>query len=125
MKRHKSCLPLVAAAALVVVASVSGPGQSRAQGAHGQGHNALHHWYLTLRDRAGRSCCSNVDCRPTLSREREGRVEVIIDGEWTPVPREKILSRPSPDLGSHVCSPKQPSIYPKGHIFCVVLGSGV
>ena len=108
---------------LVLSAAVAAP--AAAQGMHGDGHDALHPWYKSLHDKNGRSCCSNVDCRPTSSRERAGRVEVLVDGEWAVVPPDKIISRASPDLGSHVCSPLQPSLYPKGHIFCVVLGSGV
>ena len=97
----------------------------RAQGQHGHGHDALHHWYQSLNDKTGRSCCSGIDCRPTQSRVTPSGIEVTVDGEWTPVPADKILDKASPDLGSHVCSPLQPSPYPKGHIFCVVLGSGV
>jgi len=94
-------------------------------GHHGVGHDKLHHWYMTLHDRSGKSCCNLTDCRPTESRQVADRVEVIVDGEWIPVPQDKILDKASPDLGSHVCSPPKPNTYPKGHIFCVVLGSGV
>ena len=121
MPRLDTLLALLAVifTAFVIAAPVS------AQGRHGDGHDALHHWYQSLQDGNGRSCCSNLDCRPTQSRDHAGRIEVLVDGEWTPVPPDKILARASPDMGSHVCSPLQPSPYPKGHIFCVVLGSGV
>ncbi len=100
-------------------------GPAAGQGNHGDGHDALHHWYLTLKDWQGRSCCNDQDCRPTLSRRRDQRIEVVIDGEWTKVPPHKILPLPSPDMRTHVCSPGAKSNYPRGHIFCVVLGSGV
>jgi len=95
-------------------------------GMHGVGHDALHHWYETLRQPGnGASCCNNQDCRPTRSRLVEGGgVQVELDGVWTPVPPGKILNVPSPDLQSHVCAPKAGSLFPKGHIYCVVLGSG-
>ena len=83
------------------------------------------HWYLTLKDWKGRPCCDGQDCRPTRSRVRNGRLEVLIDGEWTKVPPHKVLSEASPDLRTHVCSPGPGSNYPRGFIFCVVLGSGV
>lgn len=122
-------LKLLLSALLLLVAMLIVPpatGQdSPVQGHHGLGHDALHPWYQSLHDTQGRSCCSGIDCRPTQSRQVAGRVEVIVDGQWTTVPPEKILDRASPDLGSHVCSPLQPSVWPKGHIFCVVLGSGV
>jgi hypothetical protein len=114
---------LLCAIALIAASLFSAPAYP--QGAHGDGHDKLHHWYQSLRDQHGVSCCSGVDCRPTQSRAAAGRTEVMVDGAWTPVPPEKILDKASPDLGSHVCSPLQPSAYPKGHIFCVVLGSGV
>ncbi|MEM7748618.1 MAG: hypothetical protein AAF346_10230 [Pseudomonadota bacterium] len=95
------------------------------QGHHGEGHDELHHWYLTLRDWKGRPCCDGTDCRPTRSRYRNGRLEVLVDGEWTKVPAHKILSESSPDLRTHVCSPGPETNYPRGFIFCVVLGPGV
>jgi hypothetical protein len=120
-------LRLLISGSLFLLAGAAAAQQSRpdAHGQHGVGHDNLHHWYTTLYDRSGKSCCNLTDCRPTVSREREGRVEVMVDGEWTIVPADKILDKSSPDLGSHVCSPPRPNTYPKGHIFCVVLGSGV
>ena len=115
------CLAIVAAATMSVLTDQ----RAMSQGHHGHGHDALHHWYLTLRDWKGRSCCNDQDCRPTLSRTRNQRVEVMVDGEWTEVPPHKILSQSSPDARTHVCSPGPGSNYPKGFIFCVVLGSGV
>jgi hypothetical protein len=113
--------------ASVILALISGAMGAAAQshGVHGQGHDILHYRNQTLSDKSGRSCCSNQDCRPTQSRVRGERVEVMVDGEWTIVPPEKIINEPSPDLGSHVCSPTEPGVYPKGHIFCVVIGAGV
>ncbi len=94
-------------------------------GAHGDGHDVLHHWYETLKQPiSGMSCCNDQDCRPTVSRTVGDTVQVIVDGEWTNVPPEKIVRTPSPDLGSHVCAPKISNSKPK-HLFCVVLGGGV
>lgn len=124
MKNHRLWRPIAAAiVAGPMVILFAGPGSP--QGNHGEGHDALHHWYETLHDRNGRACCNRQDCRPTQSRVKGGNVEVMVDGIWAVVPTEKILPVPSPDLGSHVCSMKRPNGYPLGHVFCVVLGSGV
>lgn len=97
-----------------------------AHGQHGNDHNLYHHWYKTLKQPGtGLSCCNDEDCRPTVSRVVDNVVQVLLDGEWTPVPREKILKTPSPDLGSHVCAPKASSLREKGFLYCVILGSGV
>lgn len=95
------------------------------RGFHGEGHDALHHWYLTLKDWQGRPCCDMQDCRPSQSRYRGTDLEVLVDGEWFKVPPHKVLPQSSPDLRTHVCSPGAASNYPRGHIFCVVLGPGV
>jgi hypothetical protein len=71
------------------------------------------------------SCCNNEDCRPTVSRTVGDAVQVEVDGEWATVPPEKIVKSPSPDLGSHVCAPKHTSLFPKGFVYCAVIGSGV
>ncbi len=110
---------------LLALAGLLGAKSAVAQGYHGDGHDNLHHWYLTLKDWKGRPCCNNQDCRPTRARMRGRNVEVLVDGEWTRVPPHKILPRTSPDLRAHVCSPGPKSNYPRGFIFCVVLGPGV
>ena len=59
-------------------------------GVHGQGHDSLHHWYLTLKQPGTQiSCCNDQDCRPTVSRVIDGVTQVQIDGEWANVPPEK------------------------------------
>ncbi len=122
------CFPLICLTAILIVSAMFGLGAAPAaaqQGHHGEGHDAMHHWYLTLKDWRGRPCCDDQDCRPTQSRVRDDDIEVLLDGEWTKVPPHKILPEVSPDLRTHVCSPGRASNYPRGHIFCVVLGSGV
>jgi hypothetical protein len=125
---RKLIVGAIAAALLAVPVMFALPvwSQQHAQGMHGVGHDQLHHWYMTLYDKAGKSCCNLTDCRPTESRVRGEEIEMLVDGEWTVIPSDKILwNKQSPDLGSHVCSPPQPSRYPKGHVFCAVIGSGV
>ncbi len=112
--------------ALNLVVAVSAPvaGQMRLPGHHGDGHDNLHRWYRTLRQPGtGYACCDGKDCRPTVHRTRGRVIEVLVDGEWTHVPRNTILKRRSPDLNTHVCAPKGP--WSPKVIFCVVLGQGV
>jgi len=96
------------------------------EGVYGSGHDQLHYWYQTLKQPGtGMSCCNNQDCRPTEARMVGNDVQVKVDGDWTTVPPNKILNVQPPDLNAHVCAPKQSGLYPKGYVFCVVLGSGV
>ena len=108
----------------VVLCASSGRSQE-AYGMHGDGHASLHKWYETLTEPGtGISCCSDLDCRPTVARVVGGTIEVMVDGEWMTVPPDKILNTPSPDLRSHVCA----SMKTRGHgplIYCVVIGLGV
>ena len=46
--------------------------------------------------------------------------EVKVDGEWTPVPNDRINNVVAPDGGAHVCAPRQEGLN-KGVVFCVVL----
>src|SRR6516225_2899003 len=46
--------------------------------------------------------------------------EVKVDGEWTPVPNDRINNVVAPDGGAHVCAPPQKGSN-KGVLFCVVL----
>jgi len=47
------------------------------------------------------------------------RYEVLVEGEWTPVPQDTIQNVTAPDGGAHVCAPKQQGIH-KGMLYCVV-----
>jgi hypothetical protein len=66
------------------------------------------------------TCCNLMDCRPTQSRMVGDHYEVKVDGEWTPVPNDKINNVVAPDGGAHVCAPRQAGPN-KGVLFCVVL----
>ena len=92
-------------------------------GLHGKGHVENHDWYKDLmRPDTKSSCCNNDDCRPTSDRVVNGQLQVLVDGEWTNVPRDKILNRPSPDMGTHVCAPKTNK--KEKTLYCVILGLG-
>src|SRR5437868_13877839 len=63
-----------------------------------------------------------MDCRPTQSRMVGDHYEVKVDGEWIPVPNDKINNVVAPDGGAHVCAPRQIGVN-KGVLFCVILPS--
>ena len=68
------------------------------------------------------SCCNLMDCRPTQSRMVGDHYEVKVDGEWMPVPKDKINNVVAPDGGAHVCAPRQEGRN-RGVLFCVILPS--
>lgn len=52
----------------------------------------------------GKSCCNKQDCRPVRSyKGDDGLHYVYVVGKWRPVPRERVLQIPSPDMSSHAC----------------------
>ena len=92
------------------------------EGYYGVDHERWHRdFYSKLNRNDGRgSCCNLMDCRPTQSRMVGDHYEVKVDGEWTPVPNDKINNVIAPDGSAHVCAPRQ--VGPnKGVVFCVVL----
>jgi hypothetical protein len=94
------------------------------EGYYGVGHDKWHqNFYSKLkRNDSKGSCCNLMDCRPTQSRMVGDHYEVKVDGEWMPVPNDKINNVVAPDGGAHVCAPRQvgPS---KGVLYCVILPS--
>jgi hypothetical protein len=109
------------AGALSIFAFVSAAAQ---EGYHGAGHHDWHEgFYSKLKRNDGRGpCCNLMDCRPTQSRMVGDHYEVKVDGEWIPVPNDKINNVVAPDGGAHVCAPKQIGAN-KGVLFCVILPS--
>jgi hypothetical protein len=74
----------------------------------GQDHDKWHEgYYSKLKRNDGGSCCNLMDCRPTQSRMVGDHYEVKVDGEWVPVPNNKINNVVAPDGGAHVCAPRQ------------------
>ena len=92
------------------------------EGYSGAGHDKWHQgFYSKLNRNDGKgSCCNLMDCRPTQSRMVGDHYEVKVDGQWTPVPDDKINHVVAPDGGAHVCAPRQEGLN-KGVLFCVVL----
>jgi hypothetical protein len=94
------------------------------EGYYGVGHDKWHqNFYSKLKRNDGKgSCCNLMDCRPTQSRMVGDHYEVKVDGEWVPVPNDRINNVFAPDGGAHVCAPRQ--VGPnKGVLYCVILPS--
>jgi hypothetical protein len=109
------------AGVLPIFAFVSAGAQ---EGYHGAGHQDWHEGFYSKlkRNDGGGSCCNLMDCRPTQSRMVGDHYEVKVDGEWIPVPSDKINNVVAPDGGAHVCAPRQIGAN-KGVLFCVILPS--
>ena len=112
-------LAIAACAGAAVVLSTLSFAQ---EGYHGAGHDDWHEGFYSklIRKDTKTSCCNLSDCRPTLSRMVGDHYEVMVDGEWLPVPKEAIQNVAAPDGGTHVCAPRQNGRN-KGTIYCVVL----
>jgi hypothetical protein len=52
-----------------------------------------HDIYSNLRDRHGKSCCNEHDCRPAHFRVAPEGVFMLVEGSWLRVPNEVILYR--------------------------------
>ncbi|HVV94718.1 MAG TPA: hypothetical protein VHD15_15000 [Hyphomicrobiales bacterium] len=91
------------AAVLGAVAALSLP-------AHAEGDRAS--WFHSLRQPAtGMSCCDIADCHATQADWRQGGWWAKVDGEWEPVPGEKLLKKTSIDGQAYVCSGPEHVIY--------------
>jgi hypothetical protein len=60
-------------------------------------------WYRSLlQPGTSISCCSIADCRATEYRTTADHYEVLVGGNWLPVPPEKILQRTDNPTGHAV-----------------------
>ena len=113
----------LALALLPVAAMAQSPPQSQPSGRHGDGHAQNHDWYKDLRQPdTGSRCCNGTvdgkqgDCRPTQAFIGEDGLYRAWDGrQWLVVPKNKMLSMPTPDRGPHLCETY-------GLVFCFITG---
>ena len=60
-------------------------------------------WFQSLKQPgSGKSCCSISDCRVEPYRQTAIGYEVLLDGQWVPVPNDKILQRIENPIGRAV-----------------------
>ena len=55
-----------------------------------------HDIYSPLKDRWGKSCCDDEDCRPAPYRMTPAGVQMFVEGEWIAVPDSTIQYRALP-----------------------------
>jgi hypothetical protein len=69
-------------------------------------------WFKSLKQPGtGISCCDISDCKRAEADWRGGQWHAVVDGEWTPIPREKELDKQSIDGDAYVCSSPTRRIY--------------
>ena len=56
-------------------------------------------------------CCDISDCRRTTADWRGGQWWATVDGQWTPIPPNKELSKRSIDGDAYVCASKNRYVY--------------
>ena len=62
-------------------------------------------WFRGLKQPVtGASCCDISDCRRTEAEWKNGQWWADVQGEWTPIPQEKLLNKASIDGDAYVCS---------------------
>ena len=57
-----------------------------------------HDIYSPLKDRGGKSCCDDGDCRPAPYRMTPAGVQMFVEGEWIGVPDSTIQYRALPEI---------------------------
>lgn len=80
-------------------------------------------WFKSLKQPGtGMSCCDIADCHRSDAEWRggsSGQWWAVVQGRWTPVPREKELdNKASIDGDAYICSSQYPSSSPM--IYCFV-----
>ena len=86
-----------------------------------------HDIYSPLKDRGGRNCCDDGDCRPALYRVRPTGVQMFVEGQWIWVPDHTIQYRALPGDtgetdGGHWCGRFDNTTFEVGHAsYCAIL----
>lgn len=70
-------------------------------------------WFKSLKQPGSTaSCCDISDCKRTKANWEKGQWWADVQGEWTPIPNEKVLKdTPSIDGDAYVCSGYARRIY--------------
>jgi len=98
MKHHLSTVGV--AFSLLAIAATSAHSEDRGS------------WFKSLRQPVtGASCCDIADCRQTKADWQKGQWWADVQGEWTPIPKEKELAKTSIDGEAYVCSGYDRRIY--------------
>jgi hypothetical protein len=69
-------------------------------------------WFKSLKQPlTGASCCDISDCRRAEADWKNGQWWADVQGQWTPIPKEKELAKSSIDGDAYVCSGYGRKIY--------------
>jgi hypothetical protein len=80
---------------VVILAGATGAGFAQDRGA----------WFKSLKQPVtGASCCDISDCRRADADWKDGQWWADVEGQWTPIPKEKELKKTSIDGEAYVCS---------------------
>jgi hypothetical protein len=103
-------------AVLVLLILVTSPALARDDGRYA--NNPLKPWFDSLRSAKG-FCCSDADGRETEYDMRQSKYWVPVNGAWTEVPEEAVITEPN-KLG-------RPMLWldPAQNIRCFIPGSGL
>lgn len=74
-----------------------------------------HAWFKSLTmPGTNASCCDISDCRQTKADWRAGQWWATVDGQWTPIPPDRELSKRSIDGEAYVCAG------PSHYVYCFI-----
>jgi len=69
-------------------------------------------WFKSLlQPDTGYSCCDISDCRRADANWHDGQWWAVVEGQWTPIPPQKELSKRSIDGEAYVCSSPTRRVY--------------
>lgn len=86
----------------LILAGAASAGQAEDRGA----------WFKSLKQPVtGASCCDISDCRRAEAEWKNGQWWADVQGEWTPIPKDKELNKASIDGAAYVCSGLARRIY--------------
>ncbi len=74
-----------------------------------------HNWFESLKmPGTGIPCCDISDCRRTTANWHGGQWWATVDGQWTPIPPNRELSKRSIDGDAYVCAG------PSRYVYCFI-----
>jgi hypothetical protein len=97
---HRSFLPVGVVSAITFIMIAAAEAEDRGT------------WFKSLRmPGTGFSCCDISDCKRTEADWRGGQWWAVVNGSWTPIPREKELDKQSIDGDAYVCASPTRRVY--------------
>lgn len=89
---------------------------------------AIHQWFESLVRADGLHCCGAADCRiavPGELRAGQNGFEILLNGEWQPVPEAMMVHRESgPFAATIICKSHSDDMQTGDRLYCVVPYAG-